>query len=81
MRKIFSLMMCAFICSILLSACQVKHQTASMVKGQRRFAKYIEPPKESNTGQVDLSEGPRLKYDANFGPQTPNFEIKIVNPY
>ena len=52
-----------------------------MVQAKRRFAKYVEPQKENNVGQIDLSEGPRLKYDANFGPKTPNFDIKIVNPY
>ena len=53
-----------------------------MVKSQRRFAKYIEPPKdEAQDGVVDLSEGPKLKYEANFGPKTPDFDFKIENPY
>ena len=52
-----------------------------MVQAKRRFAKYIEPQKTKDVGRADLSEGPRLRYDANFGPKTPNFDIKIVNPY
>lgn len=52
-----------------------------MVKTQRRFAKYIEPEKNNDAGMVDLSEGPKLKYEANFGPKTPSFDFKIVNPY
>lgn len=50
-----------------------------MIKSKRRFAEYVEPKK--HPGVVDLSEGPKLRYDANFGPKSPEFDIKIKNPY
>ncbi len=80
MEKIFCFLLCAFIFSMCLSACTVK-QTASMVKSQRRLGKYIEVQNQKSENVVDLSEGPKLKYDAVFGPKTPSFEFKIVNPY
>ena len=80
MRKLCCLILSASILAVCVCGC-TKKPAASIVKSQRRFAKYIEPQKENNVGQIDLSEGPRLKYDANFGPKTPNFDIKIVNPY
>lgn len=81
MKKICSLVLCVSVVMLITSACTVK-QTGSMVKSQRRFAKYIEPPKdEAQGGVVDLSEGPKLKYEANFGPKTPDFDFKIENPY
>ena len=52
-----------------------------MIKSERRLGKYIQPQKEQKGGVVDLSEGPKLKYDAVFGPKTPSFDFKIVNPY
>lgn len=53
-----------------------------MVQAKRRFAKYVEPqPKKNEGGKIDLSEGPHLRYDADFGPKSPSFEFKIVNPY
>lgn len=54
-----------------------------MVKSERRLGKYLEPSESGNntSGMVDLSEGPRLKYDAHFGPNNPNFDFKVVNPY
>lgn len=80
MEKIFCLILCAFIFSMCLSACNMK-QTSSMVKSERRFAKYVEVQDNKTDNVVDLSEGPKLKYDAVFGPKTPSFEFKIVNPY
>ena len=52
-----------------------------MIKSERRLGKYIQPQNEQKSGVVDLSEGPKLKYDAVFGPKTPSFDFKIVNPY
>ena len=65
--------------TVLLSACtSVPNST---IKYERKFGKYFEP-KDKNTGRmIDLSEGPKLKYNANFGPKDLNFDIKIVNPY
>lgn len=68
------------ILSVCVSACDIQPNN-SMVKSQRRFANYLEPQKENQGGFVDLSEGPRLKYNANFGPKNPNFDFKIINPY
>lgn len=80
MKKICILFVCAFIASSLLSACDTKPKP-SMVQGKRRLEKYIQHEPQNNGGTVDLSEGPRLKYDAKFGPKNLDFDIKIVNPY
>lgn len=79
MKKFCIFILCVTIFSVCVSACTVKSNN-SMVKSQRRFAKYMEPQAQNN-GVVDLSEGPRLRYEANFGPKSPEFDIKIVNPY
>ncbi len=52
----------------------------SMVQSQRRLEKYFTHEK-TPAGVVDLSEGPKLKYNANFGPKDLNFDFKIENPY
>lgn len=52
-----------------------------MIKSQRRLGKYIQPIENKDGSVVDLSEGPKLKYDAHFGPKNPDFDFKIVNPY
>ena len=84
MKKYSLFIVCLLLCSVLLCACQVKqkHQT---IRYQRKLEKYL-PTNNSgslttSTGAVDLSEGPRLKYDAKMGPNDVNFDIKIVNPY
>ena len=81
MKKICYLLILSIVSTLFFSACTVKERKSTMVQAKRRFAKYIEPQKTKDVGRVDLSEGPRLRYDANFGPKTPNFDIKIVNPY
>ena len=55
-----------------------------MIKSERRFAKYLgveENSQQKNEGVIDLSEGPKLKYDAHFGPKNPDFDFKIETPY
>ena len=48
----------------------------------RRLGKYLQAePSASTNGTIDLSEGPKLRYDAKFGPKDMNFDVKIVNPY
>ena len=44
--------------------------------------KYFEN-EENKTGgaTIELSEGPKLRYNANFGPRDLNFDFKIINPY
>ena len=80
MKKICSLILRVAAAAFLTSACNVK-QPDSMIKSKRRFAKYVEPQKEKPSGVVDLSEGPKLRYDATFGPKNPDFDFKIKNPY
>lgn len=80
MRKICLLFLCCAILSVCVSACNAK-PAPSMIKSQRRFAQYVEPQQEKHAGVVDLSEGPKLKYEANFGPKNPEFDFKIKNPY
>jgi len=83
MKKIFFLTACFVTSAMLLSACQVETK-GSMVNAKRRLEQYIpasEGGKASKTTYVDLSEGPKLQYNANFGPKDLNFDVKIVNPY
>lgn len=80
MKNICLFIVCAVFVTFACSACNIQ-QSGSMIKSKRRFEKYLEPQKDSQSGMVDLSEGPRLKYDMNIGPNTPNFDIKIINPY
>ena len=70
--------MCLLVSSVLLSACNT--QPKSPIKYERKLGKYFEEENKP-VGVVDLSEGPKLKYNANFGPKDLNFDIKIVNPY
>ena len=54
----------------------------SPIKYERKLGKYFESEDKKNiSGTIDLSEGPKLRYNANFGPKDLNFDIKIVNPY
>lgn len=80
MKRICCLLLFASILIVLFCACNPKQQSSSLIKSQRRFAKYIEPG-NNNDGKIDLSEGPKFRYDANFGPSTPSFDFKIINPY
>ncbi len=80
MKKIcIFLLMLSFI-TVTTSAC-TKRPKQNMVQSQRRFAKYVETTSQTNRDVIDLSEGPKLKYDAKFGPNSPSFEFKIVDPY
>ena len=86
MKKQALFVICLLISSILLSGCNV--ESNSPIKYKRRFEQYL--PNETKGakenvvpqgGVVDLSEGPKLNYDAKVGPRDLNFDIKIVNPY
>ena len=79
MKKICILLLVLSLITPITTAC-VKKQKPSMVQSQRRFAKYVEAQNKAG-GTVDLSEGPRQNYDADFGPQSINFDVKIVDPY
>lgn len=82
MKKVTLIMLCFVFSTVVFSACTPK-QKAPAIKYQRKLEKYLpqenNAPKAKNT--VDLSEGPKLKYDAKFGPKDLNFDIKVVNPY
>ena len=80
MNKLAILLLCSILSIILLSACSVK--TNSPIKYERKFGKYFQSEENKPTGgMIDLSEGPKLRYNANFGPKDLNFDIKIINPY
>ncbi|MCQ2743882.1 MAG: hypothetical protein MJ230_03680 [bacterium] len=66
------------IASILLCSCSFKNKTQT-INYQGRLKKYIQ--QSSDIKKIDLSEGPKLRYEANFGPNDLNFDIKIKNPY
>ena len=78
MKKYGLLVVCLLISSILLSACNTMPN--SPIKYERKLGKYFESEKKVG-GTIDLSEGPKLRYNANFGPKDLNFDFKIINPY
>ena len=82
MKKVCVFLLMLSFTATFTSACTQK-QKQSMVQAKRRFAQYVEPQKTntSSTKTIDLSEGPKLNYDANLGPRSLNFDIKIVDPY
>ena len=80
MKKIGLLIVCLLVFSVLLSACNSTPN--SPIKYERKLGKYFEAEENKPSGGViDLSEGPKLRYNANFGPKDLNFDFKIVNPY
>ena len=81
MKKYGLLIICLLISSVLLSACDTMPN--SPIKYERKLGKYFgeEQEKKSQGGFIDLSEGPKLKYNAKFGPKDLDFDIKIINPY
>ena len=81
MKKYSLLVGCLVISSMLLSACTNEPQQT--IKYERKLGKYFEAEGENKPqgGTIDLSEGPKLRYDAKFGPKDLNFDIKIINPY
>ena len=65
-----------------LTACKARPKNQT-INYQRKLEKYL-TSEQKNTrsgGSIDLSEGPKLKYDANLGPSDVNFDVKVVNPY
>ena len=80
MKKYSLFIVCLLVSIFFLSACSATPK--SPIKYERKLGKYFESEKNKNQGgTVDLSEGPKLRYDAKFGPQELNFDIKIINPY
>lgn len=80
MKKQIFFVACLMLSSLLLCACNSAPN--STIKYERKFGKYFHNEKQpAIENSVDLSEGPRLKYNADFGPRDLNFDIKIINPY
>ena len=80
MKKFCVVLMLFSFISVLTSSC-TQQQKQPLIQSKRRFAEYVEPQQQNSGSRIDLSEGPKLHYDANFGPNSPNFDIKIVDPY
>ena len=81
MKKIALLLVCLTIANVLLTGCTIKNKRQT-INYQRKLSQYIQSEKKSSSGMaIDLSEGPKQRYDFNLGPNDLNFDIKIVNPY
>lgn len=77
------LVVCLLVSGILLCGCNIK-PSKSPIKYTRRLEQYIQPEETQKKPQgrtIDLSEGPRVKYEKNLGPKDLNFDIKVVTPY
>jgi len=79
MKKYLLLVVCLLVSSVLLSACSKAPD--STIKYERKLGKYFESENKPQGGMIDLSEGPKLNYDARLGPNDLNFDFKIENPY
>lgn len=79
MKKYHFLVLSLIALSILLTACNSEPNPT--IKYERKLGKYFESKDKDTGGVIDLSEGPKLKYNAKFGPNDLNFDFKIVNPY
>lgn len=75
------LIMFSLVCLCTTACSKQKKPKQSMVRAERRFAKYLDGEQQKNPNAIDLSEGPKQNYNANFGPQNLEFDIKIVDPY
>lgn len=84
MKKITVLLICLIFSMCFLTACKVKKEE-STINYQRKLKQYIpndnSKTKQTSSSVVDLSDGPKLRYDAKFGPNDVNFDFKIKNPY
>lgn len=82
MKKTIFVLICFMLTSVFLTGCALKNNSQQTIKYQRKLQKYL----PANTtgqqgGRIDLSEGPKTKYDTNLGPGELNFDINIKNPY
>ena len=80
--KKYYLIMLLLCCCISFSGCQIK-QDKPAIDYKRKLSKYLPETKKNyqNNGMIDLSEGPKLRYDANLGPKDLNFDMKINMKY
>ena len=82
MKKFLTISILLIFISTITTACSNNTKPkANMIQSKRRFAEYVEPGQQGDYKAIDLSEGPKLKYDKRLGPQNPEFDIKIVDPY
>lgn len=81
MKKILSFIILLMFVSVCTTACKPNTNKQNMIQSKRRFANYMEQQDSSDPNRIDISEGPKLKYEAKFGPKSPEFDIKIVDPY
>ena len=82
MKKLCAYLLLLSILILCTTSCNKQpSQKQNLIQSKRRFAEYMEPQQHKDPNTVDLSEGPKLKYDANLGPKNLNFDIKIVDPY
>ena len=82
MKKLMVLfLLTVFVCLFTTACAEKKVKKQNLIQSKRRFAQYMEPQSQKDMHSIDLSEGPKLKYDAQLGPQNLNFDIKIVDPY
>ena len=82
MRKFTAFLLLLIFVSVTNTACtQSRTPKQNMIQSKRRFAEYVAPEAQKDPNTIDLSEGPKLKYDAKFGPKKLDFDIKIVDPY
>ena len=82
MKKcIISCLIISAICIVTTSCTNINHQKQNLIQSKRKFVDFVEGNQKKDPNVVDLSEGPKLHYDANLGPKNLNFDIKIVDPY
>ena len=80
MNKLFIFCILLVFTLVVTTACSGSNANKpNMIQSKRRFAQYVE--QNQNPNAVDLSEGPRLKYDMDMGPKDLNFDIKITSPF
>lgn len=81
MNKHSLMIVCLIMACVILSGCRVQPQK-SMIKSERRLEKYFTGSNSKNSiKSIDLSDGQKLRYEARFGPNDLNFDMKIVDPY
>ena len=82
MKKTIFVLICFVLANVFLTGCAVKNN-GQTIKYQRRLQHYLpsDAVGQRPSGTIDLSEGPKTKYDASLGPRDLNFDIKIKNPY
>lgn len=79
MKNYLLLVACLLLSTLLLTACNTGPDET--IKYERKLGKYFESDNKPQGGMIDLSEGPKLNYDASLGPRDLNFDFKIENPY